>query len=347
MLGPTGKLTKDNINFVRSVLNAGTAQGTKSAYRSHLAYWEGWCKEALGLIEIFPLPPEAVLKFIADHLGKMESRLDNRLVAKGIKKRTGPHSVLTVEIRVYVLGLAHKMRGLPSPTDDPMVKQVLANAKRAIGQQSKGKKAVTADILEEMLKTCEKDLRGLRDRALLLVGFASGGRRRSELSAFEYSDLTKSPNGEGFILKIRRSKTDQEGVGFEVPVFGLAADALKKWLKVSNIQSGKLFRAIKRDGSLSSQLCTRQVNRIVKKRLELIGIDSEEYGAHSLRSGFVTESGRQGIAAVDAMALTGHRDFTTFNRYHRAGDMEHNPAAHLMGSTRPESPRRHARRSDR
>jgi len=240
-VGAMSRLTPDNIRFVRSVLEAGTSQGSKVAYRSHLAYWKGWCQEALGLAEIFPLPPEVVLKFIADHLGTMDGKLDKRLVAKGIKKRTGPHSSITVEIRVYVLGLAHKLRGLPSPTDDPMVKQVLANAKRAVGQKSNGKKAVTGEILIRMLKTCEKDLRGLRDRALLLVGFASGGRRRSELVAFNYEDISKSPNGEGFILKIRKSKTDQAGVGFDVPVYGQAATALKAWLKASKIQNGKLF----------------------------------------------------------------------------------------------------------
>ena len=146
----------------------------------------------------------------------------------------------------------------------------------------------------------------------------------------EVADLTSVEGG--YVLRIRRSKTDQEGQGMDVPVFGPAAEALAKWLKAARIRNGRLFRGVTAWGKVTKGLTGRQIARIVKARLESAGYDPSEFGAHSLRSGFITESGRQGIHLGDAMALSGHRCLEMAMIYYRPGHVTKNPAARLLPS---------------
>lgn len=126
------------------------------------------------------------------------------------------------------------------------------------------------------------------------------------------------------------SKTDQQGKGQEVPILGEAAFALAAWLVKSGIRTGKLFRGIRRNGQLNESLAGRTINRVVKRRTQLAGIDPNLFGAHSLRSGFITESGRRGAALGDAMALSGHKTTAIAQGYYREGELMRNPTAHLM-----------------
>lgn len=168
----------------------------------------------------------------------------------------------------------------------------------------------------------------MQDRAILLVGFASGGRRRAELANLYAEDLRKVEGG--YLIRLRHSKTDQLGKGQEVPILGAAAQAVTAWLVKSGIRTGKLFRGIRRSGQLNDGLAGRTVNRIVKRRATLAGIDPALFGAHSLRSGFITESGRRGSALGDAMALSGHRTTAVAQGYYREGELMRNPAAHML-----------------
>jgi integrase len=144
----------------------------------------------------------------------------------------------------------------------------------------------------------------------------------------DVADLT--PVSGGFVLRIRRSKTDQAGQGMDVPVLGTAGDALADWLKASRIRDGRLFRGVTASGAITKSITGRQIARIVKSRLESAGYDPTEYGAHSLRSGFITESGRQGVSIGETLSLSGHRGLDMFLTYYRGGNVVQNPAGRLL-----------------
>jgi integrase len=182
-----------------------------------------------------------------------------------------------------------------------------------------------------MLATCTDGLIGVRDRALLLFAFASGGRRRSEVAAAMIENLTKVDD-ETYIYRLTRSKTDQAGTGHSAdaskPVVGVAAQALGVWLQATGASEGAIFRRIR--GSLAAEpLSAQAVSHIVQRRARLAGLTGD-YGAHSLRSGFVTEAGRQNVPIREAMGLTGHRSLVTFLRYFQTGAVQHSAAAKLM-----------------
>lgn len=175
---------------------------------------------------------------------------------------------------------------------------------------------------------------GVRDKALLLVGFAGGGRRRSELSRLRHEDITRSQGG--YTLYINRSKTDQEGQGLSIPLYGEAAHALRAWLVKSGLRTGPVFRGIYPNQSFTHQLTGQAILDVVRRRAKQAGYEPSDFGAHSLRSGFVTEAGRQGIHLREVMALTGHRSVAVALNYYRNGDRDHNPATQLLNTHKNE-----------
>ncbi len=257
-----------------------------------------------------------MLQYLADHLDQL--------------------AVSTLERRVAALSVAHRLQGAPdqmNPCRHPQVRALLSSAKRAAskaGKMPRRKKAATTDVLEAMIATCRGDSPiDKRDKALLMVGFASGGRRRSELASFAMADLEEAPDG--YILHLRRSKTDQRGEGHPLPVRGRAAKALKDWIATARIIEGPLFRSINRHGQIGASLTGRAVADVVKKRAALAGFDPADFGGHSIRQGFVTEAGRRGIHPMAAKSLSGHKSDRIFNGYYDTGDVMNNPAGNLLG----------------
>ena len=320
---------------VRAILDEGTAANTREAYRKDVVYFWAWAREALGLEETYPAPSPAIVKFITDHLTGLDAAVDRALVHSGVKDRLGPHKVSTVSRRISVLSAAHRAHGFEkeNPCRSYEVRTLLSRARKAAAKQGKGvtkKTAAPLDVLNDMLKTCKGLLIDQRDRAVLLFAFSSGGRRRSEVAAARFEDLT--PVESGYLYRVPHSKTDQEGEGFTVPVVGRAGCALIAWLEASGIQSGPLFRGITKTGQLrTGGISDRTVARIVKKRAAMAGYDPDDFGAHSLRSGFITETGRQGVALGDAMALSGHRTIAVAMGYYQPGAVLNNPAARIAG----------------
>ncbi|WP_428569383.1 MAG: site-specific integrase [Solidesulfovibrio sp. DCME] len=256
--------------------------------------------------------------------------MDATLVAEGIKARLGTHSLATVARRLAALSVVHGSQGVDNPIHMPQIRALLASARRARARQGQGpkkKQAATLDVLDAMLATCQDDIRGVRDRALLLFAFASGGRRRSEVAGAVVENLTVVPGG--FLYHIPWSKTDQEGVGREVPVLGRAAKALEAWLQAACIDAGAIFRAVSPAGEIEGRLSARGINRVVKKLAASAGLDPKSFGAHSLRSGFVTEAGRQGVPRNEAMAMTGHKSGVVFDAYFQEGQIVRSKAAWL------------------
>ena len=237
-----------------------------------------------------------------------------------------PTSLATVARRLAALSVAHESQGVDNTVHMPQIRALLTAARRARVRQGQ-KQAATLDILEAMLATCGEDIRGVRDRALLLFAFASGGRRRSEVAGAMVENLTLVPGG--YLYRIPWSKTDQEGVGREVPVLGRAAKALGAWLQAACIDVGPIFRAISPAGVIDGKLSSRGINRVVKKLAASAGFNPANFGAHSLRSGFVTESGRRGVPRNEAMAMTGHKSGAVFDAYFQEGQLIRSNAARL------------------
>jgi len=182
-----------------------------------------------------------------------------------------------------------------------------------------------------MLATCDDSLEGLRDRALLCCGFASGGRRRSEIAAADMRDVRKAGE-DGYIYRLEYSKTQQAGATADStpdkPILGRSAEALAAWLKAAGIEDGAIFRRTWKS-RVGPAMLPGSVATIVKRRARHAGLEGD-FGAHSLRSGFVTEAGKQGVPLPSVMAMTEHRSVASVIGYFQAGAAEENPAARLL-----------------
>jgi len=308
-------LTDREREKIKQVFEAGTAENTRRAHRGDLRqFWE-WAGEKYGAAESYPVGLDMLTAYVANHLER--------------------HSVRTVERRIGSLSVAHRLQGVPdhaNPCRDSRVRELLKAAKRAAVKEGNGprkKRALTVDVLERLLSTCDDTPIGIRDRAILMVGFGSGGRRRSELAAFCVEDLEQVEGG--YTITLRSSKTDQIGEGATLPIIGRAGAALSEWLQVSSITSGPLFRSLTRWGALGASISDKAINLMVKERARKAGLNPDEFGAHSLRSGFVTTAGERGIPAQQAMALSRHRSAKVFNGYYQSGDVLNNPAGKMLG----------------
>ena len=199
------------------------------------------------------------------------------------------------------------------------------------GERARKKTAITLPELEAMLATSDDSLEGLRDRALICFGFASGGRRRSEIAAADLRDLRRI-GPQAYIYRLEHSKTQQGGVTAgstpDKPVLDRAAAALEAWLSAAGITEGALFRRLWKD-RVGPPLSPAAVGELVQRRARLAGLEGD-FGGHSLRSGFITEGGRQGIALPALMALTEHRSVAQAIGYFQAGDAANNPASRLL-----------------
>jgi integrase len=185
--------------------------------------------------------------------------------------------------------------------------------------------------LEAILATCDDSLRGVRDRALLLFAWSSGGRRRSEVTAATM-DNVKKISARTYVFTLHRSKTDQTGTNGhdnDKPIVGMAADALDAWLERSGVKSGAIFRRIRRGDNVAEPLSPAAVRDIVKSRALMAGLE-EEFSAHSLRSGFITEAAHQGVPIGETMALTGHASVATVVGYFRSASAIGSKAARLL-----------------
>lgn len=326
-------LDKKTRERLRRVIDDGTPPNTRRAYESDLRYFWSWCS-AIGWTDepIYPVPPEVVARFVVDHLEGLDEDVDRDLISRGVKSKPGKHAMNTIDRRVSALSALHKTRGLPSPITDPVVSQVLSKARKAAarrGQCPNKKKAVIKKTLDMMLATCEAgSLIDKRDAALLLFGWSSGGRRRSEIVEADMSNLEEV--GDSYIYHLGITKTSQEGDGGAVPITGRAAIALREWLITAEILSGPIFRSVNRYGSISdSALSDRAVALIVKARAKAANLDPDIYAGHSLRSGFLTEVGLQGKSLLEAMALSGHKTVQVAAGYHQSGAALHNETASL------------------
>ena len=229
----------------------------------------------------------------------------------------------TLKRRLVSIGVIHKLKGHYLDTKHPSIIENIMGIKRRKGSSQKGKKPILISNLKILIKAIDKqkndEIKKLRDRTIILIGF-SGGFRRNEIVSLNYDDLEFMP--EGLKITLRRSKTDQYGEGLlkGLPYFNnpeyCPVLSIKKWLDFSKINTGPLFRRFNKGSKLSEKRLTDQtVALLIKQYLKLAGIDSRNFSGHSLRSGFATSAAESGAEERSIMAMTGHKSTEMVRRY--------------------------------
>lgn len=299
----------------QQLLADGIAPSTARAHeRDRKRFWD-YCEKVHGVQPTYPVPIQLVLNYVMDNIS--ESSGSNAL------------KVSTVKRYVASVSVEQQAHGHDSLLSSPKIKILFRRAKRALpNQYPKKKRPITANVLQQLLKTCDDSLRGVRNKAILSVGFA-GGRRRSELVKLKVDDISKTDNG--YTLTLKKSKTDKQCNGMKVPLTGFAALALKTWLVRSGIRDGYVFRGIMPDNRIKmSPIHGSTINNLIKACIKKVGLNKDDYSAHSLRSGFMTEAINQGISLQEAMQLSGHKDMKIAHGYYRETELENNRSLKLI-----------------
>jgi len=292
--------------FARSSRSA----ATERAYRSDWTDFSGWCERA-GLSPL-PAAPATVGAYLS--------------------ARTGELKVATLHRRLAAITAAHRMAGLGLDGGHPAIARVLAGIRRAYGTRQQAKTAILTEDLRRVVRALPTTLAGIRDKAVLLVGFA-GAFRRSELAALDLGDISLS--NAGLTITIRRSKTDQEGAGRQVGIprarktsVTCPVAALESWLneRTELTNSDALFLGVFH-GRLMGRLSGQAIAEIVKRAVNRVGFDPSKFAGHSLRSGFATSAARGGADLASIMQQTGHKSADVARRYVQAGSLLQNPAS--------------------
>jgi site-specific recombinase XerD len=288
----------------RGYASEARSKRTVRRYRDAWANFTSWC-EHQGL-QALPAEPATVCAFMA-------SRADEG------------RRVLTIELELTAISEAHKAAGHPSPRSHPAVVATRKGIRRRLGMAPHQKGALSVPQLRSMLVALPDRLGGVRDRALLLLGFA-GAFRRSELAGLDVADLDFCPDG--LRVMLRRSKTDQEGVGRTVGI-PTSSDpamcpvrAVRAWLDAALITTGPVFREVSRYGQVGEQrLANRVVGTVVKRAATTVGLDATKLAGHSLRAGYATSAAQAGKPIFAIQQQTGHKSVAMVSRYVRAVDL--------------------------
>ena len=240
----------------------------------------------------------------------------------------------TIKRRLVSIGVIHKLKGYYLDTKHPSIIENIMGIKRRKGSSQIGKKPLLINNLKKIINVIDEQkidkIKKLRDRSIIIIGF-SGGFRRNEIVSLDVEDLDFVP--EGLKIRIKRSKTDQFGEGSlkGLPYFDnkeyCPVRSIQEWLNISKINSGALFRRFSKGSKLTEKRLTDQtVALLIKKYLELVGIDSKNYSGHSLRSGFATSAAESGAEERTIMAMTGHKSAEMVRRYIKEANLFKNNA---------------------
>ena len=277
------------------------AASTRKAYGTDFRLFKEWCDDKG--VSSLPASPETVAAFLAS------------------ESKTAKPS--TLGRRIAAIRYAHKLAHLETPTDSEAVKATLRGIRRTVGAAKVRKAPAVAAKVRAMVALAPDRLAGLRDRALLLLGFA-GAFRRSELVALDVADIAETETG--LLVSIRRSKTDQEGEGVTIAIAGgdvaCPTRALREWLDAAGIETGPIFRAINKAGRVAAERLTdRSVANIVKAYAERAGFDASTFSGHSLRSGFLTSAAAKGASIFKMMDVSRHKSVDTLRGYVRDAEL--------------------------
>ncbi|MER8832871.1 site-specific integrase [Mesorhizobium sp. M0909] len=300
---PADKRVGDcEINFtlsekVAAYVEQGLAANTKRAYATDLAHFEAWGGS-------IPATDAAIASYLAEHAETL--------------------SVATLCRRLATISKAHTAKGLISPTSSELVRATIRGIKRSRGTAQAEAKPLLRNDLFAVLERMGDDIKSIRDRALLLIGFA-GGFRRSELVGLNVNDIEHVR--QGIVVLLRRSKTDQEGNGRKIAIpFGRTrwcpVTALDQWLSRAAIDAGPIFLGVNRHGHISKRrLSGEAISLVIKERVASSGFEPSRYSGHSLRAGFATSAAMAGVSTWKIRAQTGHASEAMVGRYIRDGDM--------------------------
>ncbi len=242
--------------------------------------------------------------------------------------------ISTIKRRLVSIRVVHKLKGYYLDTKHPSIIENIMGIKRRKGSIQKGKKPLLINHLKKIVDVIDQqsnqEIKKIRDRSIILIGF-SGGFRRNEIVSLDYDDLDFVK--EGLKITLKKSKTDQFGAGSVkgLPYFDNSqycpVVSLKKLIEISKISSGPLFRRFTKGLNLSENRLTDQsVALIIKDYLKLAGIDNKNYSGHSLRSGFATSAAEAGVEERSIMAMTGHKSTEMVRRYIKEANLFKNNA---------------------
>jgi len=340
---PAPALTEADEAALHDLYVRGTPANTLRAYERDLIYLTAWKQASFGTPLAWPEAETVALRFVLDHardLGAAPAqdagrRTAEALIAAGLRRSLACPAPSTLDRRIASWRAFHRMRNLPSPFDAPALRQARGKARRAAARPPapKSAKPITREVLERMLAACGPGLPGLRDRALLLLAWASGGRRRAELSALRREDVSLEEFATKGLLWIRlvETKTTAPGATPKLVLKGRAARAVVAWIDAAGIDGGPLFRPISKAGRpLPRPLSPDGIYRIVKTRLAAAGLPEGFASPHGLRSGFLTQAALDGAPLQAAMRLSLHRSSAQAQRYYDDVDIAGNPATDLL-----------------
>ena len=242
--------------------------------------------------------------------------------------------ISTIKRRLVSIGVIHRLKGHYLDPKHPLIVENLMGIKRRKGSIQNGKKPLLINNLKKVINVIDQQkkekIKILRDRTIILIGF-SGGFRRNEIVSLDFDDLDFVE--EGLKINIKRSKTDQFGAGSTkgLPYFENSqycpVVSIQKWIEISKINSGAIFRRFTKGSNLSEKRLTDQtVALLIKEYLDLAGIDSANYSGHSLRSGFATSAAEAGVDERTIMAMTGHKSTEMVRRYIKDANLFKNNA---------------------
>ena len=289
------------------------ADNTVRAYKSDFNDFSLFC--AQNGFKSLPSEPKVVSLYLT-HLSTKEAKMS------------------TLKRRLVSIGVIHKLKGHYLDTKHPSIIENIMGIKRRKGSFQKSKKPILISNLKDIINAIDcqnkSEIKKFRDRSIILIGF-SGGFRRNEIVSLDFDDLDFVP--EGLKINLRRSKTDQFGEGslkalpyFDNPQYCPVA-SLQKWIQISEIKSGALFRRFLKGSKLSNKRLTDQtVALLIKEYLQLAGIDSKNYSGHSLRSGFATSAAEAGAEERSIMTMTGHKSTEMVRRYIKEANLFKNNA---------------------
>jgi len=294
-------------------LKSSKAKNTVRAYKSDFNDFALFCSK--NNFKSLPSEPKIVSLYLT------------HLSTKDIK-------ISTIKRRLVSIGVIHKLKGHYLDNKHPSIVENIMGIKRRKGSIQSGKKPILINNLKSLINVIDShnkdEIKKYRDRSIILIGF-SGGFRRNEIVSLDYEDLNFV--NEGLKINLKKSKTDQFGEGLlkALPYFDnkqyCPVISIKKWVDISNINSGPLFRRFVKGSILSeNRLSDQTVALLIKKYLKLIGIDNKNYSGHSLRSGFATAAAESGVEERSIMAMTGHKSPEMVRRYIKEANLFKNNA---------------------
>lgn len=295
----------DYNKILGNIREASRSENTQIAYRKSWNCFSNWCQ----INGIKPIEAEAedIIRF---------------LITMAKNGPSGKKRLALNTLKLYRSGLNHYWQklGSPSPANEKIVSEVMQGLSRILVDNPRRVKALREHQIIKILDLCGESLHGLRDAALLSLGF-SAALRRSEICQLRFEDIERKSNT-GIALNLRRSKTDQHGEGQSIAViqgqFVKAITHLDQWLVAASIKEGYVFQTLERGGKASGRpLDNGDVARIVKRYVKKIDLDPSEYSGHSLRSGFVTCAATHHARIDKIMEVTRHKSTATLMKYIR------------------------------